>query len=75
MESRNDAYFDRITFATINTVLASYQVVNTNLSIDVVPNRFSIFTAITNILDKDFYENIGYSVRGRNFKLGINFKF
>ncbi|WP_353169643.1 TonB-dependent receptor [Flavobacterium sp.] len=75
VESRNDAYFDSITFATINTVLASYQVVNTNFSIDVVPNRLSIFTAITNILDKDFYENIGYSARGRNFKLGINFKF
>ena len=75
VESRNDAYFDSVTFATINTVLASYQVVNTNLSIDVIPNRFSIFTAVTNILDKDFYENIGYSVRGRNFKLGINFKF
>jgi vitamin B12 transporter len=75
VESRNDAYFDSVTFATINTVLASYQVVNTNLSMDVVPNRLAIFTAVTNILDKDFYENIGYSVRGRNFKLGINFKF
>ena len=75
VESRNDAHFDSITFVTINTVLASYQVVNTNFSIDVVPNRLSIFTAITNILDKDFYENIGYSARGRNFKLGINFKF
>lgn len=75
VESRNDAYFDSVTFATINTVLASYQVVNTNLSMDVVPNRLAIFTAVINILDKDFYENIGYSVRGRNFKLGINFKF
>lgn len=75
VESRNDAYFDSSTFATINTVLGSYQVVNTNLSMDVLPNRLAIFTAVSNILDKDFYENIGYSVRGRNFKLGINFKF
>ena len=75
VEARNDAFFDSITDATIKTVLASYQLINTNFSIDVLPNRFSIFTSVTNVLDKDFYENIGYSVRGRNFKLGINFKF
>ena len=75
VESRNDAFFDSNTFATVNTVLASYQILNSNISYEVLPNRLSVFTAITNILDKDFYENIGYSVRGRNFKLGINFKF
>lgn len=75
VESRNDTYFDSNTFTTIKTVLASYQLVNTNLSIDVLPNRLSIFSTITNILDKDFSENIGYSARGRNFKLGLNLKF
>jgi vitamin B12 transporter len=75
VESRNDAYFDSITFATVNTVLASYQILNSNISYEVLPNRLSVFTAVTNILDKDFYENIGYSTRGRNFKLGINLKF
>jgi vitamin B12 transporter len=73
--ARNDAFFDSYTFETIKTTLGSYQLINTNFSIDVLPNRLSIFTAVTNILDKDFYENIGYSVRGRNFKLGLNFKF
>lgn len=75
VESRNDAYFDSITFATVNTVLASYQILNSNISYELLPNRLSVFTAVTNILDKDFYENIGYSTRGRNFKLGINLKF
>ena len=73
--ARNDAFFDLNTFETIKTTLGSYQLINTNFSIDVLPNRLSIFTAVTNILDKDFYENIGYSVRGRNFKLGLNIKF
>ena len=73
--ARNDAFFDNNTFETIKTTLGSYQLINTNFSIDVLPNRLSIFTAVSNILDKDFYENIGYSVRGRNFKLGLNFKF
>ena len=73
--ARNDAFFDNNTFETIKTTLGSYQLINTNFSIHVLPNRLSIFTAVSNILDKDFYENIGYSVRGRNFKLGLNFKF
>jgi vitamin B12 transporter len=55
--------------------LASYQILNSNISYEVLPNRLFFFTAVTNILDKDFYENIGYSARGRNFKLGINLKF
>ncbi|WP_396166689.1 TonB-dependent receptor plug domain-containing protein [Flavobacterium sp.] len=75
VESRNDAFFDNNTFATVNTVLASYQILNSNISYEVLSNRLSVFTAVTNILDKDFYENIGYSARGRNFKLGINLKF
>ncbi|MBP6127834.1 TonB-dependent receptor plug domain-containing protein [Flavobacterium sp.] len=75
VESRNDAFFDSNTFATVNNVLASYQILNSNISYEVLPNRLSVFTAVTNILDKDFYENIGYSARGRNFKLGINLKF
>ena len=75
VESRNDAFFDSNTFATVNTVLASYQILNSNISYEVLPNRLSVFTAVTNILDEDFYENIGYSARGRNFKLGINLKF
>ncbi len=75
VEARNDAFFDSNTFETIKTTLGSYQIINTNFSIDVFPKRLSIFATVTNILDKDFYENIGYSVRGRNFKLGLNFKF
>ena len=75
VESRNDAFFDSNTFATVNTVLASYQILNSNISYEVLSNRLSVFTAVTNILDEDFYENIGYSARGRNFKLGINLKF
>jgi vitamin B12 transporter len=52
--ARNDAFFDSYTFETIKTTLGSYQLINTNFSIDVLPNRLSIFTAVTNILDKDY---------------------
>lgn len=75
VEARNDAFFDMNTFTTVNTVLATYQLVNSNISFDVLPNKLSIFGAVTNILDEEFVENIGYSTRGRNFKLGLNLKF
>lgn len=75
VEARNDAFFDMNTFATVNTILATYQLVNSNISFDVLPNKLSIFGAVTNILDEEFIENIGYSTRGRNFKLGLNLKF
>ena len=32
----------------------------------------TIFGAATNLLNEEFIENIGYSTRGRNFRLGIN---
>jgi vitamin B12 transporter len=75
VQARNDSFFDMNTFATVNTVLDTYQLVNSNISFDVLPNKLSIFGAVTNILDKEFVENIGYSTRGRNYKLGLNFKF
>lgn len=75
VEARNDAFFDMNTFTTVNTVLATYQLLNSNISFDVLPNKLSIFGAVTNILDEEFVENIGYSTRGRNFKLGLNLKF
>jgi hypothetical protein len=36
-------------------------------------NRLNIFAAVDNVLDKDFVESRGYSTRGRNFKIGLNF--
>ena len=34
-----------------------------------------VFGTVTNILNDDFQELIGYNTRGRNFKLGLNFMF
>jgi vitamin B12 transporter len=75
VEARNDAYYDENIWATVNTVLDTYQLVNSNILFDVLPNRLTVFGAVTNIFDEEFAENIGYSTRGRNFKLGLNLKF
>ncbi|MFM2369638.1 MAG: Vitamin transporter BtuB [Bacteroidota bacterium] len=72
VDSRNDAFFDGNTYTTQKIVLGSYQLVNSSLRYELVKNRLSIFGAVTNILNADFVENVGYSSLGRNFKFGLN---
>ncbi len=57
------------------TILKDYQLVNTNVRYELMKNRLNVFAAVDNVLDKDFVESRGYSTRGRNFKLGLNFLF
>jgi vitamin B12 transporter len=75
VDQRKDAYYDSNIWATQAVNLASYQLVNSNISYELLPNRLHIFGAVTNILNDDFQEVIGYNTRGRNYKLGLNFLF
>jgi vitamin B12 transporter len=74
VDGRNDAFFDGNTYATQKIVLGSYQLVNASLNYELVKNRLNIFGAVTNILNEEFIENVGYNTLGRNFKLGLSFK-
>lgn len=75
VDQRSDAFYDMNIFATAPVELAAYQILNANVSYDLLPNRLKVFGAVTNILNDDFQEVIGYNTRGRNFKLGLNFMF
>lgn len=70
--ARNDAFFDGNTFGTTFVELDSYQLVNALAKYEVIKNRLTVFGSVTNILNEEFVENIGYATRGRNFKLGLN---
>lgn len=72
LDGRKDVYFDGNTFGTASVKLGSYQLVNALVKYQLIKNRLSIFGAATNILNEEFVENIGYSTRGRNFRLGLN---
>ncbi len=72
LDGRKDVYFDGNTFGTASVKLGSYQLVNALVKYELIKNRLSIFGSATNILNEDFTENIGYSTRGRNFRLGLN---
>lgn len=71
-DARNDAFFDGNTFGTTIVKLNSYQLVNALAKYELIKGRMTIFGSVTNILNEEFVENIGYATRGRNFKLGLN---
>lgn len=74
INQRDVAYFDSVTYTTVATEVPSYQLVHTNLSVNVSSN-LSLFAAVQNIFNEDFIETVGFTSRGRNFKLGLNLKF
>jgi vitamin B12 transporter len=71
VDSRNDAFYDANSYSTQKISLGSYQLVNASARYELVKNRMTVFGAVTNILNANFVENIGYSTLGRNFKLGL----
>ncbi|WP_026724734.1 TonB-dependent receptor plug domain-containing protein [Flavobacterium sasangense] len=75
VDHRSDAFYDMNIWATQAVNLAAYQLVNSNISYELLPKRLHIFGTVTNILNEDFQEVIGYNTRGRNYKLGLNFMF
>ena len=72
VDTRNDAFYDASSFSNKNISLGSYQLVNASTRYELIKNKMTIFGSVSNILNANFVENIGYSTLGRNFKLGIN---
>jgi vitamin B12 transporter len=75
VDQRKDVYFDGGTNLTTPIQLNSYELVNAIGNFKIIKNRFNLFVSVINILNADFTENIGYSTRGRNFKVGVNILF
>lgn len=71
-DARNDAFFDGTTFQTTTVELGSYQLFNFLFKQELIKNRLSFFSTVTNILNEEFTENVGYATRGRNFQVGLN---
>ena len=74
IDARTDLFYDA-SFTRFDVILKSYQLLNSTVSFDVLPNKMTVFGSVTNLFNKNFTEVAGYSTRGRNFKLGLNFKF
>lgn len=75
LSARKDAFFDGNTFRTVPVLLRDYKLVNVSTDYDLIKNRLNVFANVTNLFNEDFIENIGFSARGRNFRLGMTFNF
>jgi vitamin B12 transporter len=75
VHQRADAYYDANSFETAQIELPSYRLLSATTTWEISPKRFQVFGAITNLLNENFQEVIGYNAKGRNFKLGLNVLF
>lgn len=71
---RNVAFYDSISFSTVNKQIPAYYLFHSGINFQLLPN-LNLFGAVQNIFNEDFVETVGFTSRGRNFKVGLNLKF
>ncbi|NOR27809.1 MAG: TonB-dependent receptor plug domain-containing protein [Lutibacter sp.] len=67
-------YFDQWGTGS-NIVVDAYSLVDFYASHTILKDRLSVFTQVNNIFNEDYVETIGYTTKGRNFKIGLDFTF
>lgn len=58
-----------------DVILPSYSLLDMNVNYKVLEGKVLFFGSITNLLNEDYEETIGFNTRGRNFKMGIRIQF
>jgi vitamin B12 transporter len=56
-------------------ILENYQVLDFMTNYKVLGDTVTFFAALTNILDEDYDDVLGYATRGRNYKVGVRLQF
>ena len=67
-------YFDQWGSGNIIN-LKSYSLVDFYIKRTILKNRFLVFGLVSNLFNENYIETIGYSTKGRNFKVGFDFNF
>lgn len=67
-------YFDQWRSGEIIN-LKSYSLFDLYVKRTILKNTFSIYASVTNLLNENYIETIGYTTKGRNFKVGFDFNF
>jgi len=72
---REGAYYDASVFKTIEKTLPSYNLLDINANYKLLGETVTLFGSLTNVLDEDYEETLGFNTRGRNIKFGIRLQF
>jgi vitamin B12 transporter len=55
-----------------NADLDSFSLIDVYFSQKLINNKVKLFASVTNILNEDYFEILGYTTKGRNVNLGLN---
>jgi len=58
-----------------DVILPSYSLLDMNVNYKVLEGKVLFFGSITNLLNEEYEETIGFNTRGRGFKMGIRIQF
>lgn len=58
-----------------DVILSSYQVLDFTANYKLLDETVTFFGAVTNVLNEDYDDVLGFSTRGRNFKIGVRLQF
>lgn len=72
---RTARYFDAASSSTVVTTLDSYNLVDLNANYTLLNGKVTFFGSVSNVLNEDYDDILGYSTRGRNYKLGLRLSF
>lgn len=61
---------DFVSFSDV--ALEPFSLVNLYVGHELLPNRLNVFLAADNLLNEDYTEILGFTTRGRNFRIGMN---
>ena len=55
-----------------NVPLESFSLIDLYFSHKLIENKVKLFASVTNILNEDYFEILGFTTKGRNVSLGLN---
>jgi vitamin B12 transporter len=74
-DKRKDAYFDAMTFQTVNVTLDSYILLDVYAEYAFCKNKLKLFVDLRNISDSKYSETAGFNTLGFNGYGGVRFNF
>jgi len=61
--------------AGTDVILPKYQVIDFMTNYKLLEETLTFFAAVTNVFDENYDDILGFSTRGRNYKIGLRFQF
>ncbi|HET6767762.1 MAG TPA: TonB-dependent receptor [Chitinophagaceae bacterium] len=74
-DKRRDAYFDAMTFQTVNVVLNSYILIDVYAEYSFCKNKLKLFADLRNVSNSKYNETAGFNTLGFNGYGGIRYSF